>query len=248
MKDTQNEFYSSISEYYHEIFPYNPAQLNFVEKNCGGAAGKKILDIGCATGELALQLAEAGAEVTGIDLNDDLLHQAQSEKKHPGLTFRKGNMLKLKDDFQRRQFDAVVCFGNTLVHLSSENQVKEMFDNLVHVLKPGGAFLLQILNYDYILDEPVTELPVIETENIKFIRKYSIRPGSSLISFITELYLKKEGKSIANETPLLALKSKELVNLLNEAAFMDINLYSSFREEQFGGKHLPLVAKAYLSS
>jgi len=32
MKDNQNEFYSSISKYYPEIFPFNPAQLQSVFK------------------------------------------------------------------------------------------------------------------------------------------------------------------------------------------------------------------------
>ena len=38
--------------------------------------------------------------------------------------------------------------------------------------KLGGLFLLQILNYDYILGEQIIELPLIETANIKFVRKY----------------------------------------------------------------------------
>jgi glycine/sarcosine N-methyltransferase len=247
MKDTQNVFYSSISKHYHEIFPYNPVQLKFVEKNCGGLAGKRILDIGCATGELAFQLANAGAEVTGIDLNDDLLQQAESEKHHPRLTFQKGDMLKLAEDFKGQQFDAVLCFGNTLVHLPSAGHVKAMLDGVRQVLKSGGLFLLQILNYDYILSEPVTELPVIETENIKFIRKYSSDPDSQLIEFKTELHLKKDGKVISNKTPLLPLKSNELVDLLEESAFENNSLYSNFKEEEFGGKHLPLVIKADLS-
>lgn len=244
MKDTQNEFYSSISKHYHEIFPYNPAQLKFVDRNCGGLAGKKILDIGCATGELAFQLAIAGAEVTGIDLNDDLLHQAKSEKQHPKLTFQKGDMIKLEEYFNTRQFDAVLCFGNTLVHLPSAGHVKTMLSGVRHVLKPGGLFLLQILNYDYILSEPVTELPVIETGTIKFIRKYRMEPGNQLIGFKTELHLKKEGKVISNKTPLLPLRSQELTDLLQEAGFENSSLYSNFKEEEFGGKHLPLVMTA----
>ncbi len=247
MKDTQNEFYSSISNYYHEIFPYNPAQLKFVETGCGSLSGKKILDIGCATGELAFELAKAGAEVTGIDLNEDLLRRAQAEKIHPRLTFQKGDMLNLEEAFQSEQFDAVLCFGNTLVHLSSENHIKKMLNGVGRILKPGSVLLLQILNYDYIVDEPVTDLPVIETGNIRFKRTYKIKSDSKLIIFSTELHLKNESKTIVNETPLYALRSDELVNLLNEAAFKDIKLYSSFKEDEFGGKHLPLVVKAYKS-
>lgn len=244
MADTQNKFYSTISKYYAEIFPYNPAQLQFVTDNAGDLTGKQVLDIGCATGELAFQLAKSGADVTGIDLNEDLLQQAKAGKVHPNLIFQKGDMLELQNDFQPKSFDTVICFGNTLVHLPSQEIISEMLRGVYAVLKPGGIFKVQILNYDYILSEPVSKLPLIETENIKFIRFYRFAENSPLIVFQTELHLKKEGEVIFNETPLLALKSKELKNLLEHAGFELVELFANFKKEPFGGKHLPLVCKA----
>lgn len=255
MKDNQNEFYSSISKYYAEIFPFQAVQLEFVKSRVGELAGKHLLDIGCATGELAIQLAKNGAFVTGIDLNDDLLEQATgccdfqiavnfnrgSETATPSPKFQKGNMLELEADFQLGQFDGVLCFGNTLVHLQTPALVQQMLTGVFTVLKPGGHFLLQILNYDYILSEPVTELPLIDTENIRFTRKYRFLESGSLLTFQTELLIKAENKTIKNETPLLALQSHQLTELLNNAGFSDIELFSNFKQEPFGGKHLPLV-------
>jgi 2-polyprenyl-3-methyl-5-hydroxy-6-metoxy-1,4-benzoquinol methylase len=210
MKDPQNEFYSSISSHYSEIFPYKPAQLQFVKKQPGQIKGAKILDIGCATGELSYHLAEQGAEVTGIDLNPDLIAQAKKSKKHSGLHFQVGDMLKLTTDFPPESFDAALCFGNTLVHLLSIERIREMLEGTNRILKPDGKFLLQILNYDYILDEQVTELPLIETDNIRFVRNYHFEKDNPVVTFQTELILKKEGKSVRNETSLLALRSEEL--------------------------------------
>lgn len=203
--------------------------------------GIHVLDIGCATGELAFQLANSGAIVTGIDLNEDLLNQAKSNKIHPNLHFQTGNMLELAIDFKPAQFDVVLCFGNTLVHLQTLELIQQMLKGVFFVLKPGGQFLLQILNYDYILGEEVSELPVIETENIRFIRNYRFEENNPIIQFQTELILKKENKTITNETPILALKSAELTELLKEPDFSEIQLYSNFKQEPFGGKHLPLV-------
>lgn len=255
MKDKQNEFYSSISKYYAEIFPFQPVQLQFVKSRAGELAGKQVLDIGCATGELAFQLAKTGAIVTGIDLNEDLLEQAKgcsdfqiavdfnrgSETATPNPKFQKGNMLELKAGFQSGQFDAVLCFGNTLVHLQSSALVQQMLDGVFTVLKPGGHFLLQILNYDYILSESVTELPVIDNENIRFTRKYNFSESRSLIQFQTGLLIKSENKNIENETTLLALRSQQLTEMLQNAGFSEIGLFSNFKQEPFGGKHLPLV-------
>jgi 2-polyprenyl-3-methyl-5-hydroxy-6-metoxy-1,4-benzoquinol methylase len=241
MDNNQNLFYTSISKYYSEIFPYNPAQLQFVKSRAGELTGKNILDIGCATGELAFQMAQSGAEVTGIDLNTDLLNQAKTSKKLPNLSFREKNMLHLKSGFQPTHFDMVLCFGNTLVHLESLEQVKQMAEGVFFITKPGGKFLVQILNYDYILDDQVSELPVIESENLKFIRRYAFEMNSPFIRFQTELMLKKENRSLFNETTLFALQHRDLSNILEQAGFSAIEFFSGFHQNPFGGKHLPLV-------
>lgn len=240
----QNIFYTSISKYYLEIFPYKPMQLKFVQTCVGDLHKNQILDIGCATGELAFNLAENGAKVIGIDLNEDLLDQAKTNKKHTNLKFQKGNMLELNSDFEKEQFDAVLCFGNTLVHLPTKELIQEMLSGVFNSLKPGGHFLMQILNYDYILNEQVSELPLIETENIKFIRKYKFEKDTDLIRFQTDLELKKEAKTVSNETSLFALKSKELIQVLESSGFKNIELFANFKQNKFGGKHLPLVAVA----
>ena len=227
MNDEQNQFYTSISKYYSEIFPYQPMQFQFVKSRAIELAGKQILDIGCATGELSFQMANAGAKVTGIDLNEDLLEQALSktgcsdfriainfnrglETSTPIPKFQIGNMLDLETDFQSGKFDVVLCFGNTLVHLQTLGLIQQMLNGVFTVLKPGSRFLLQILNYDFILGEQVSTLPTIETENIRFIRNYRFEENNPLIQFQTKLVMLKENKTISNETLLFALKSAEL--------------------------------------
>lgn len=256
MNDGQNQFYTSISKYYSEIFPYQPIQLEFVKNEVGDLEGKQILDIGCATGELAIQLANENAKVTAIDLNENLLEQATGhsrfrsaatekyEREFAPPVFQIGNMLELETDFHERQFDVVLCFGNTLVHLPSIDLMRQMLKGVFTVLKTKGHFLMQILNYDYIINDVVTNLPIINTENICFIRKYVFDENSPLIRFQTQLEIKKEERTVNNETILFALKSADLVDLLKNTGFKEIELFSNFKGEPFGGKQLPLVLSA----
>ena len=250
----QNKFYTSISKYYSEIFPYKPAQLQFVKNCIDGLNNKMILDIGCATGELAFNLSKNGAIVTGIDLNEDLLKQAIENSRFQNTNYNREmefaipkfqirNMLELENDFNPKQFDAVLCFGNTLVHLPTIQLVQQMLEGVNKILNPGGQLLIQILNFDYILGEHISELPLIETESIKFIRKYLFEKDGHLIQFKTDLHLKKENKIVSNKTSLLALKSKELVELLKNTGFSNIELFANFKQDIFGGNHLPLVLK-----
>jgi glycine/sarcosine N-methyltransferase len=240
-EDPQNRFYTSISEFYSGIFPYNPLQLEFIQSRLDDITGKKVLDIGCATGELAFQMAVRGARVTGIDLNGDLLQQARNHKQHPGLSFQKGDMLQLPTDFKGQSFDAVICFGNTLVHLSSADAVHETLTGVRKVLHPGGRFFLQILNYDHIFGNSITKLPLIETDQIIFLRSYQFESDAAHVKFLTELYIKSTGETIKNETELLALRSDQLKSGLEQAGFSEIDFYSGFKGEPAGGNHLPLV-------
>jgi glycine/sarcosine N-methyltransferase len=241
LTDKQNIFYTSIARHYSEIFPFNPTQLSFVESQLTELPGKQILDIGCATGELAFQLAEKGAQVTGIDLNEQLLDQARENIPQSNLNFQEGDMLNLEQDFKPDEFDGLLCFGNTLVHLQGLTDMRKLIFSANRLLKSGGHFLLQVLNYDHILEEKVTELPVIETEAIRFTRRYEHSPDSRLIHFNTELYLKSENETISNSTTLFALKSKELHHLLTTEGFRNIELFSNFNGDAFSGVHLPLV-------
>lgn len=241
MPDKQNRFYSSISRYYSEIFPFNSLQLSFVKTELGPIHKQSILDIGCATGELSFALANEGALVTGIDLNEELLDQAIRQNKHRNALYQAGNMLHVSETFKEQSFDSVLCFGNTLVHLQNKEDMQHMIDSVYEVLQPGGKFLLQILNYDYILSSRLSELPLIEGPNIKFIRSYEFPKDSDLIDFKTSLQIKTVNKTLENDTTLYALKSNDLRQLLQSAGFKEIGFFANFKRESFGGNHLPMV-------
>ena len=51
----------------------NPLQAlegALVQQACGNVEGLRVLDMGCGTGRHTLWLAQAGAEVTGIDFSE----------------------------------------------------------------------------------------------------------------------------------------------------------------------------------
>src|SRR6202162_6044358 len=57
----------------HDI---NPLRLEYIDRRCGGLAGKRVLDVGCGGGILAEAMAAKGARVTGIDLAEKPLKVA----------------------------------------------------------------------------------------------------------------------------------------------------------------------------
>jgi ubiquinone/menaquinone biosynthesis C-methylase UbiE len=102
----------------------------------------RVLDIGTATGSLAIEFAKAipGVEVVGLDLSDVALELAKANAQENGVSsrvfFKAGNAEDMP--FEDDPFDAVIS-GNTL-HLI-ENPVR-MFDEIHRVLKPQGKFII----------------------------------------------------------------------------------------------------------
>lgn len=242
MKIDQEIFYSSIAKYYNQIFPLNESQVEFVQTTVGPLIDKNILDIGCSTGQLAGKLVSLGSLVTGIDLNGDMIEIARKGNREPGLEFIQANMMELDAFFSESTLDAVLCFGNTLVHLDSIDEVAIFLKLVAKILKPGGKLLLQILNYDYILKEEIDELPLIDGPHISFIRKYDLpeQPDEKII-FNTELIIKSTRESLFHASRLLPLRKKDLEYLLKHYGFEHTKFYANFDKKPYRGNHLPLV-------
>ena len=257
------EFYSSIAELYDYIFPLNQDQLDFTERelrsrdSASGVAAPRVLDLGCGTGNLSIALAGRAYRVTGIDFDGGMISRAAEkaggeEKERevlPGVSvnFMQMDMLKIDKKFSPGSFDAVLCFGNTLVHLTEPDKIAGFLKAVSRVLVPGGVFLLQIINYDRILDQSVAKLSTIENEHIRFERNYGLEPESGLILFHTQLTAKKTGEVIDNTILLYPLRAGRLREFLEEAGFAGIKLYGDFSGAPLTAESVPLIASASLS-
>src|SRR4051794_25816295 len=61
--------------------PLNPLNKAMVD-SAGQLAGKRVLDLGCGSGDLTVLLAMAGARVTGVDLSPGMVDVARRRVEH----------------------------------------------------------------------------------------------------------------------------------------------------------------------
>jgi SAM-dependent methyltransferase len=94
-----------------------------------------VLDAGCGTGRLAIELANRGCDVVGVDLDDDML--AYARRRAPELVWVHGDLATV--DLERT-FDAVVMIGNVLVFCRPEDR-RPIVANLARHLASGGALV-----------------------------------------------------------------------------------------------------------
>jgi len=243
-------FYSSIAPFYDIIFPYQPLQKDFVLRFHSGGPGSTLLDVGCGSGSLALALCEHFEQVNGIDPDEEMLGMAKKKAKDRGDTryairemYKEGGMLDVAKLFEKERFDVVLCLGNTLVHLASDDEVRDFLQQSSQVLKPGGSLIIQIINYDRVIDQKLGGLPTIENEQCRFERiyQYPLNPGH--LRFITRLTIKVTGQVIENDVPLLALRPGQLRGMLREAGFEVIEEVGSFKGEAFTADAQPYIVE-----
>ena len=232
-------FYESIAKVYDYIFPKNRKQLEFVESIKKISNEEKILDIGCATGNLTELLGEKTRNIIGIDLDKELLKEAKD--KHPNLNFENMNMLKINEKFEENSFDRVVSFGNTLVHLDSREEVEEFFQKVYKTLKFNGFFIVQIINYNRIIEKNIKNLPTIDNEKVKFVRDYEYDKSIGKVDFITELTIKEANLNIKNNIKLLALTKIEIQKFLGEIGFRNIEFYGDFEGRELSDNSEALI-------
>jgi len=234
------EFYKSIVAVYDYIFPLNIQQIDFVEDVLEDTNAYNMLEIGCGTGTLTKALSKSFKNVEGADLDAEMVDKARS--KYPELTFKVMDMLKINEFYTENQFDALVCFGNTLVHLPNKKTIAEFLRRSLTVLKLEGKLLIQIINYDRVLDQQIKNLPTIENEHIQFIRDYELVNG--MIEFKTKLMIKSTGEQVINSVDLVPLRKTELEILLKETGYSNIRFYGGFNKEPLNEKSIPLVVEA----
>lgn len=237
-------FYKTISPWYNHIFPLKKPMVDFVSQVLREGSDEKVLDIGCATGLLAQSIADRCSQVIGIDLDTDMIWRAKQENAYDHVTYLEMNMLNIEHLFREETFDTVLCFGNTLVHLTNEEEIFSALKHITHVLKKGGKLMVQILNYQYILDEGIKALPLIDNEYISFERFYSEQVRDERLIFETRLTVKETEDVISNEIYLYPLLRDQLEDMLLKLGYEAIHFYSNFNREPYEYEHLPLVVEA----
>lgn len=117
-------------------------------------APASVLDAGCGTGRVGIELARRGATVVGVDLDPGMLETAR--RKAPDLTWVDADLSTL--DLTGRPdtttaFDVVVAAGNVMIFLTPGTETATVARLTAH-LAPGGALVagFQLTHPAYGLD------------------------------------------------------------------------------------------------
>lgn len=122
-----------------------------------------VLDAGCGTGRVAIELARRGIDVVGVDLDPSML--ALARRKQPDLHWLDADLATLD---LGRSFDVVVAAGNVMLFLAPLSE-PAVVERLASHLAPEGrlvaGFQLKPDHYsltDYDRDTAAAGLTLVE--------------------------------------------------------------------------------------
>jgi SAM-dependent methyltransferase len=220
-------------------------------------AGARVLDAACGTGMHAIALAQKGYRSAGADLSPRMIARASENASNAGVevTFKAAGFGELSRAFGEGAFDAVLCLGNSLPHLTTPAHLAAALADFAACLRPGGLLLLQNRNFDAVMttqqrwmepqahresapwngDAPQGGAPQSGEEEWLFLRFYDFTPDG-LIQFNIVTLKRSDGGPWAQSvvsTPLYPLGQEELVNALVQNGFEAIALYGGMDGEPF---------------
>lgn len=148
-------FDEAFGDHYASIQPIDSdqsAELDavFIRKSAELGAGQTVLDVACGDGRHCFALANLGLMVTGLDCSLSQLVRAsqRNEATEAGVTLLHGDMRALPRD---RTYDVVTCLGSSIGYFDGDEQNRQVLQEMIEVLRPGGKLVLQVFNRDYMV-------------------------------------------------------------------------------------------------
>ncbi len=112
------------------------------KKKGQGSSGRYLLaDLGCGTGTLSALMAERGYDVIAIDSSPDMLTQAFERYGSGDISFVCQDISSM-DLFGT--VDAMICFMDTVNHITDRRKLRSFFRSCKNFLDPGGVLVFDI--------------------------------------------------------------------------------------------------------
>lgn len=203
----------------------------FLSARLEAAPDRSVLDLGCGSGEHVAWFAEHGARAVGLDASEAMIESAREHEAAGRGRFVLGDALAPRRALpDEPRFGLALCLGNMLPHVRADEDLEAFVAGVHEMLAPGGALVLQSLNYAKLLGEDVSVLPVnvrpgeSPRERIVFVRLMAGAPGGEVLFFPTTLTLDLDAEEpitvhATRRVPLRAWDAAQLTRTFEARGF-----------------------------
>ena len=98
-----------------------------------------MLEVGCGTGTLALEMAALAGEIDALDISSEMVRIARKKAEKQGISNVTFHVGTLEDDlpFEAESYDMICAYS--ILHLVRDRPA--VLARLMRLLKPGGSFV-----------------------------------------------------------------------------------------------------------
>lgn len=227
---TFNVPYDEIAKYYADIL--------FKMAN-----GKRVLDMGCGTGNLTVRLADMGFNLIGQDASSEMLSIAAN--KSSKVQWICQNMVETQ---LGERVDAVISTLDSINHLESCSEISNCFRCVAKSLKRGGAFIFDMntpFKHREILGDNTF---VYDVDGVYCVWQNTFYERDCGVDIDLDLFFEDDdGRYSRGEEHFreIALSEEEICHLLKDAGFEIANIwqYLTFNNPKFDSEKLLVLAK-----
>ncbi|MDH4221902.1 MAG: class I SAM-dependent methyltransferase [candidate division Zixibacteria bacterium] len=226
--DWWNDFFPTFRSVFYRISKKDTnAQVRYIIKKLNISPGNKFLDCPCGIGRIALPLAGRGIKVTGIDIIPSYLEELGKKAKRQDL------MIKLVRNDMRRinfkeEFDAGANLWTSYGYFEKESDNLLVLKKMYQALKPGGKFMLHVINRDWIMAN-YSPRDWFQAGDIRVLEKRKFDYATSINH--SEWCFLKEGKETSHQVIIRMYSYHELIAMFKSVGFVDINGYGTIKDE-----------------
>lgn len=106
----------------------------------------RVVDMGCGTGRIALELTREGYDVTGVDKHSSMVRVAKRNARRAGLSIRfsRGS---LQAPGLKGSYDAVCSIQDPFNYLLSGRSLTQALSRIHNLIRPGGVLVVEVMNF-----------------------------------------------------------------------------------------------------
>lgn len=212
------------------------AWADFIEENVRrynpNMKTELVLDLGCGTGRMTLELARRGYDMTGVDLSPEMLDIARCAAERCGLSDK---MLWLLQDITEFELYGTVelCVSclDTINHLTSVSELKKCLSLVHNYLVPDGLFVFDVNGKRKFEEIYADNSYVMEEGNSVCVWQNSYNPKTKLCDFFITLFEEDDDGKYNRYDELQTERMytiRSIKSALTECGFEFLGAYSDF--------------------
>ncbi|MFP4499241.1 MAG: class I SAM-dependent methyltransferase [Vulcanimicrobiota bacterium] len=245
-----NMYDQNYADYYDYFSVGLPGEKDFYVELAKNTRGE-ILELGCGTGRILIDIAKEGINITGLDISPEMLEKAWKKVKKLTQEMQKNIELiqgSMENFSLGKKFDLIIIPYRAFLHLLTSQQQKSALERIYNHLRPEGKLVLNF--FDPCLEtiashldkeepsmEKITDFVLPSGNNVDVLCHRVYYPGDQILvedrvfeesDSMGEVV--KKGKSVLK---LRWIYRFEMEYLLELCGFSIENLYGDFHKNPY---------------